>query len=273
MQLKDFATELHPIRCSSLPSIVQCPWKVAAMFLSLATDESGEAADTGSLVHKGVEYFHRHDHAAGLEELRRSRDLFPRGDVTEAERHYAAYCADPRNRNAEILAVEEKVTFQIPAAPEDPTGKPIYVSGTLDQRRLTHGAPKIWDLKTGKRSPIQMLRGYALQLSGYSVGANCEPGGFIRSAGYLVKGAGVEPTGVFLEFALSLEQCRRLLDAVRLQVARIRAGNVAPIPGDHCLWCPMQSPEQCLRKLPHFEETPRRARRPNKRDAKTTIEE
>lgn len=181
---------------------------------------------------------------------------FPQADFEQAEKYLAAYTADPRNAPEEVLAVEVKVQCSLPPHPYDPTGKPVYLSGTLDQIRK---GPSVWDYKTGEYQGPEMLSHFLPQLAGYALaGASIYPGlsagGIIRGRGYhrrRIKGqAPIDPAdappGIFFEAGMNQETCEVILAYVRFVVAGIRRGEVLLGPGDYCVrQCPFGGVGSC----------------------------
>lgn len=248
--MQDFATAARPLRPSQLPYLVLCGWRAVARELSMLHDESGKAADTGSAVHFAVAAFHS---KAGDEvaRMRGAVAAFPLADLDEAERIYGRYIADPRNRDAEVVAVEEKVRCEL--EPRFIDGPLIVIEGTLDQVRVNPetGRREVWDLKTGDRTAAYMQNHYALQMAAYAVAAGCEPGGYIRTKGYFTRGCELPaPRGVFVPAAIS--DADELLDAVRWAVCAIRSGYIVPTPGVHCETCSFAGSEFCLPKLQEY---------------------
>ena len=254
--LRDFASAARPLRISSLPSLLRCAWASVADFLQLCDRESSEAADTGSAAHMAVATWHRQgrDDDAAVAAMKQS-DQFPKADLADAERFFRAYAADPRNREAEVVAVEREVRLEVKAGKK----APIVMQGTLDQLRLVDGVPYLWDVKTGSRGGYEQLHDYAAQLAGYVWAARhsgfdrCEPGGIIRVRGYHARGAELpSPTGVFFHAAFSADDAERILASVVDRVLEIRAGRVAIQPGAQCTFCPLRGLSSCL---PLFTET------------------
>src|SRR5262245_51366055 len=136
--MKNFATKEQPLRASALPSLVKCGWRAVLLAESVLDDQSGAAADTGSALHRGVAVWHKTDKdtAAAIRALKESVAEYPLADLDDAAEHFQAYTEDPRNQTAKVVAVEEKVELTLSPAPHDPTGREIYIQGTLDQIRL-----------------------------------------------------------------------------------------------------------------------------------------
>ena len=252
-----FASEQFPLRASALQTLAKCPYQMVLKFLEQTPDESGAAADTGSSVHVAAEVFHRTgDFARAVAEMRRiAPQKFPRADIDAAEKLASAYCRDPRNARATIETIECPIRFSIDPHPTDPTGKPIWIMGTLDQIRAERGGSYLWDLKTGKYyDGLEQLYEATLQLSAYCVGAtakfgrNILPGGVIKPAHYLKRGVDptAEPPGIFWHASFTLADCYTLVDGLRHVIAGIRRGEVPITPGSHCTFCPTGGLDACI---------------------------
>lgn len=255
-------------------------------------DEGGPAAQTGSLTHAGVAEFHRArmggdklDLATerGWEAIRQASALFPLAEENEVRLFYTPYTKDPRNYDAEMLAVEQQIDFTLPPHDMDPTHGLIYVQGTFDQIRLHNGQPCIYDLKTGKKTGWEMVHDYAVQLAAYSVGVwqlsqphpshveplkvrgrkkvtgpilptlpfdRIKPGYIIRAHGYRTRTVFNEsPDGVFWPVGYEdIADAVVILENVRLHVALIRMGHVNFGPGPHCTYCEFGGLPTCMRR-------------------------
>lgn len=252
-----FGTAEQPLRPSALGKLVHCPIQ-SVLMMGEPEDAGGVAAQTGSLVHLGVAAFHlepdqRRKAQAGLAAMQDGLPRFPLADMTECNRFYSLYAADPRNIHAEMLAVERPVSLVLPPHSTDPTGAEIVVNGTLDQIRREEGKALVDDLKTGSPSGWAMIHDYAFQQAAYVLAArasgfpDAEPGRIIRAQGYRARGAQLpSPDGVFFALPWTVEDCRLLMDRVRLEVARIRSGEVNFGPGPQCSYCPLGGLQGCL---------------------------
>lgn len=256
--LDQFGTEDFFLRPSALGLLVRCPLRRVLELVLADPDEGGPAAQTGSLVHAAVAEFHKEPDAAkrverALEALAASAPDFPRADPSEARLFLRHYVADPRNLYAECVAVELPVEVRLAPHPLDPTGRDIWIKGTLDQIRRENGVPRVWDVKTGAPSGSVMLGDHAIQLAAYVACARAsgfpeaEPGGIIRVGGYRTREACLpSPDGVFFRSDFCVRDVSVLLDTVRLIVALIRSGEVAVGPGPHCSYCPVGGLDRCL---------------------------
>lgn len=250
------ASKQYPMRCSKLDALVKCAMRVR-MLDSEMDDEGGEPAQTGSLIHEGIAAFHKTaadlnvKKKAAWDAIAAHAAKFPLASEADVRLSLPPYINDPRNYDAEFYilngepAIEVKMHFQLPPHPLDETQQPIYVEGTADQVRIDRGIPKVYDVKTGKKTGWEMLHLHAVQLSAYTHGCRealgiqgCEIGGIIRTMGYRARTAiGDSPDGVFWEPPYDYEFGLILLENVRLHVALYRNGFIEFGPGPHCTYC------------------------------------
>jgi hypothetical protein len=256
---KLFGTESYPLRASALPNLVICPMRAFLQFQGLLDDAGSGAAEMGTLVHEIIANWHTNGNnkEAAVAAVGDWRSKFPlvaaAGRYDEALAHAEGYCADPRNQARPVL-IEQLVRIALPPHETDPTGQAVVLQGTLDQVRETPHGLKVFDVKTGRTEGVQMLDLYAYQIAAYCVmatellGESVAPGALIRTAGYLHKTAdGPEPLGVMFPIPWNLDDCREMLDGVRLIVANIRRGEVNFGPGYHCAsTCPARGLQRCL---------------------------
>lgn len=227
--------------------------------------EGGGSAQTGTLTHAGVAAFHKEKGGldirtkAAWDAIAKTKGMFPLADLDETRLFITPYMNDPRNIHAQFAkwndgedAVEKQVDFVLPCHHMDTTGIPIYIQGTFDQIRLINGVPRVYDLKTGKRTGWEMIHDYAVQLAAYTYGAktvfpNVEPGYIIRAYGYRARGAVLpNPDGVFWSLPFKWNAIELLLDRVKLEVALIRQGEISFNPGPHCTYCEFEGLTGCL---------------------------
>lgn len=205
-------------------------------------DGSGEAAQTGSLVHHAAESFHRG--GDGLDAIETFLPQYPKANAVRARKIFTAYSQDSKNKDAKIVALETKIEYRIPPAPFDPTGEPVFVRGTLDQIRMdADGTKTLWDIKTGATYyGTKALHHYAAQQALYTLaaGEDVEPGGLICTDGYFRPGG-----KVFFPYKVTKDDFRQLLAKVAALVAFARRGQVIRTPGDVCEWCPHKTFENC----------------------------
>lgn len=265
-------------RISSIPKLGQCP----GFAVFQAAEERGPSrapADSGSMVGRIIELFHRNgEHAAAYEEavaqaMREVSERFPAADLDEARAISLAYASDPVNRGVVVGAwCELEVALSLAPAPEDSTGTPIELLGHVDQIRRTPTPDvfRVWDVKNGKPGGLEILYSYAWQLAAYAL-ASTEtltkllgrpitvlPGGIIRTKSYAPKrrtrnketGELEEATPQpFYEAPWSLAECRGMLDSAAFMIAQLRNGVIPLLPGVQCQWCPAGGPNLCADKL------------------------
>lgn len=239
------------VRISALNSFAKC----LGLYVMQLGSSSGKAAQTGSLVGRMIELFHRavepeecltHAYAEGLEK-------WPLADFDQARTWALAYMSDPRNRAGselgEVVGEWQEMDVTM-TEPFEATGHPDQV------RRHPTGQLKVWDVKSGSPSGLDMVHSYAWQLAGYAValtetlGEEVTPGGIIRVRGYTVRG-GVKPANarVFFHTPWSLDRCRTMLDDAAFYVDQLAQGYVPCTPGNHCGYCPASGPANCAEEI------------------------
>lgn len=250
MKRPKFGTADAPLRSSYLPQLLSCPY--SAVLKMEATDRDGNrAADTGSAVHMAARAFHtlaRKDARLSIGVMREAVAKYPLADLKIAEQEFQWYAADPRNAEAEaeVVLVEKEITFTLPPSEEDETQAEIVVMGTVDQVRREASGLYVWDIKTGARlQGADMINDHALQLAAYLLGAEQLLGEPVRGAGVIRTKDYADRKPVFWRAPFSRKDARSMLDGVRRVVAAVRAGRAWGNPGEHCRWCPMQSPANC----------------------------
>lgn len=255
-------------------------------------DEGGPAAQTGSVVHAGVAAFHKCQDKLeirtqkGWEAIAKAMGEFPLAEEAEVKLFFKPYINDPRNIHANIplwidgeLAIEKQIDFTLPPHEIDPTGAQIYIQGTFDQIRLDHNEPRLYDLKTGKKSLWEQIHDYAYQFAAYTYGikrvvgsykfkedgdrARClffdriKPGKIIRAMGYRARAVSAfndSPDGVFIDLPYrNMRHCEWLLETVRLNVALYRMGHINFGPGYWCTYCPKGGLTGCIDEYEQLE--------------------
>lgn len=242
-----FATKERPLRCSGLDAFVKCNWRTVAVHLADGDVQgSGQAADTGSALHAAVEAFHKGaTESESICSMNERRAEYPLADLLDAAALFLSYAADPRNRAAKVVLCEQKLFAQLPPAPTDPTGAPIELEGTVDQVREEDGGfLRVWDSKTSRLDPSDLLNKHMLQIAGYcklasvELGRPVDPGGLIVVRRY--------PKNVFFPYTWRFEDLDRVLLPIRHLVALVRSGVVWHSAGDWCTWCGFRTPDLCL---------------------------
>lgn len=256
--LRDFATSKYYLRPSKVADFISCPLAVMLEFGPATDTLGGVAAQTGNLVHTGVQAYHtqtgeENDRvAAGLAALAAAREKFPQGDQTRANRIYTNYTRDPKNITAKVKWVEQRVRLVLKAEPYDPTGEDIVIDGTLDQVRWDGEHLSVWDIKTGERlSANEVLDEHIVQQSVYvlaarkSLDASIEPGGLIYTPGYeITRGR------THLPYQMTVADCEATLSMVPILVAHARAGRPLAHPSlESCRYCEHKKYPKCLGKF------------------------
>lgn len=264
LNLREFGTAKYPIRASNIRKIVTCNMESVLELIGELTDSAGAGAETGTITHAAVEAFHREQGnveaktMAGLVALRDATKRNPLGDEKEASIYFAHYANDPRNQNAEFIkpagsdGLEYQMYGSLPAHETDPTGEPIVINGKVDQLRMFHGKRCVMDYKTGKTSAYEMQAVYAYQMAAYLYlanqnGFNMDEVYIIRGYRYRERGADLpSPAEAFVAMPFVAGQELLILDRLRLEVARIRSGELQFGPSAMCSWCPAKSMSRCI---------------------------
>lgn len=223
-------------------------------FLATPDDDSGQAADTGSAMHRAAQAMHKKESiAASLKAMQEDKAKYPLADLNDAAAMFLNYASDPRNSTADFVCVEQAIAFDIAPAKDDPTQAPIKVIGTLDQVRRKDGKLFLWDIKTSKKDGPTLLSNHIFQAAAYCIGASIllnapvHPGGLILPRKY--KAGAVATSPAFWHFAWSFDDIEQILEPIRHKVSLIRRGLVTHMPNEGCNWCPGRSPDLCLPKL------------------------
>jgi len=256
--LRKFGTKEWPVHPSGARVLIMCPWRIVMPYLGLVPedDSSGQAADTGSAMHKAAELFHKGASVAeAIVGMREQVRKYPLAVLAEAAQMFLGYSCDSRNRDANLVLCEEPLAFSIEAAPDDPTGERIEVVATTDQVRFDGYRYKCYDIKTSKRSPVEVMSESWYQMGLYCVGASIklgklvEPGGLIMPRNYK---PGVDPSSapVFYLFNYKAAWIDELVWPLRRAVADVRRGAIHHFPDPNgCKYCHQGHPDICFPKL------------------------
>lgn len=235
-----------PLRASQLPSLLRCP---RGLLLTLQCEgESGQAADTGSAIHKAIAAFHTHtkgEIAAAMKVMEQHLPEYPLADLGTAEMHFRHYAKDPRNKEAKVVLCEEKLSLALP--PPQGCTEAVEIHGTTDQVREEEGGLVVWDVKTGSSAEgHEMLSHHAAQLAAYQVGAAKRLGvpsvraGIIRTKDYLKtdRQRKPKPGPVFWNASWRYSDAVLLLEEVRRIVGDVRSGRISTAPSsENCRYC------------------------------------
>jgi hypothetical protein len=252
-----FASEERPLHPSGLRTVLSCSWRSAMEHIYTHGDgESGAAADTGSAMHAAAAHMHRGFSVSEcISHMHSCSNDYPRADLNDAVAMFLSYAADTRNQ-VEVRYVEQPIAFNIAPAPHDPTGLPIHIIGTMDQVRVIGGKLYLWDIKTSKRDPMDVIYETMFQAAAYCIGGtilagtNVLPGGIITPRKYGKKGYDTAPT--HHPFHWSFADIESILEPVRNTVAMVRSGKLYHMPTADCKWCHQRTPELCLPKLQQY---------------------
>lgn len=245
--LAAFGTKAHPIHPSGLRNIIVCPWRAVLEYLSDAHDEGGSAADTGSAMHRAAEAVHKEGAsiAEAISIMAANKHLYPLADLEDAAKLFLGYAAFPATSASTVVKCEEKFTFTISPAPEDHTQEAIEIEGELDQvRRYSEdNRLRMWDIKTSKRQPVDVMRDSMHQVALYCIGASMLMNEKVYPGGVIMP----RQKNMFIPFSWTWDDIEELVNPIRRTVAAIRAGKVDAVPGaETCKWCPANGPELCL---------------------------
>lgn len=244
MSLKDFGTANSPLRASELPLLLRCPRSVVLRHMN--AESSGQAADTGSAVHKAIAMFHsRADVAAAIRAMAENLPEYPLADLGLAEQHFRLYARDERNQNCNVIMCEEKIEVSLP--PPKGHSEAVKIVGHVDQVRGRGGVLTICDVKTGGAYEGDgMLIHYAAQLMAYQIGVSQKTGNphvgvcIIRTRDYMKtdRQKRSKPGPVFWTASWTLEDAYRLMDSVRRIVGAVRDGEILTMPSpESCRYC------------------------------------
>lgn len=257
-KLKRIGTASCPLRSSALQKIVECPMRALVTIME-GDDSSGQAADTGSAMHKAAAMWHlnNHDIAEAVKAMHLHGKEYPLADLKEADTMFRYYAKDQRNKEAETVLIESKIAFSIPPHENDETKEAIVIHGTLDQVRRVNGDLYLYDIKTTKKSGTAALHSALYQMAAYCLGASIQlgepvsPGALILPRTYMKKeNAGIhQPSGVFWHIPWNLGHIPAILDGLKVVVAAMRRGEVWVNPNENCYFCPEKSPDNCIPKL------------------------
>lgn len=211
------------------------------------------AADTGSLVHSGIQAYHGKPggkkHAEAMMGL--AAKVFRQGDLEEALSLFSKYVdrhvADQRGT---VLLSEEKIEVVLPPVSWDKTQENIVIHGTVDQvRELGRTGPLyVIDHKTSRYSGEDIVKNHMPQLSVYALGIirrypNRKVQVFVTRIRDLVRRN--LPFWWPVVKLNTEEGCLRVLETVRNRIATLRMASYEHTPGKHCEYCPLVNPLQC----------------------------
>lgn len=238
--MSDDAKPMKGIRASALPGLFSCIRSLQYREGSV----SNEYADTGSLIHAGIEAFHKLtsiDAALAVMAVRQSD--FPEANAPKAAHHFRRY-TETEKRWGTVTGNEMPIAFKLDPAPFDTTKEAIAIDGTLDQIRLAGEQETVVDAKTGAKPIKWMMRHYAPQLCAYQYGYYIATGrkphaAILRTADFLSGG------NVYHPVEWSWDTVLDVMNTVRVLVGLHRMGLKLATPGEHCDYCPAQALAVC----------------------------
>ena len=243
----------RPIRASLLPNLFRCPRFYMEKVLGDKDDVAGEAAQTGNLVHVGIQTFHQSNgnEAQARAMVEASSKVYVSGDVTEALRLLQKYCKrETSERRGIVSRSEEKIEVTLPPSPFDPTKEEIVIQGTVDQIR-TIGRDTIYvvDHKTGRKPGADMVMEHATQLAVYMLGVkrmypDKTVQGFITRIQDLCRAD--LPYWWPMPFGGTEVEIFNVLQPIIDRIAVIRMQRHHSTPGKHCEWCPLSQYPSCI---------------------------
>ena len=233
--------KIKGVRASSLPTLFAC-------MKSLEYKESGvsnEYADTGSLIHKGIQAFHvlnNIDAALAVMATVHHRD-FPEANGPKAAHHFRRY-TETHQRWGAVKQSERSIAFTLAPCAIDPTKEEIVIEGTLDQIRTPGVGEVVVDMKTGSNPIKWMMRHYMPQLCAYQYGYFIETGiqpqaAILRTQDFLQGG------NVYHPVPWTWDTVINTMENVKTLIALFRLGLQISSPGDHCEYCPAGGIENC----------------------------
>jgi hypothetical protein len=247
LPLSDFATEEHPIRASNLCTLARCV--MDAVMRWNKDDGGGVEAQTGSMVHAGVQAYHEanRNERVGYAVMASSTQEFPLADSAKARLHYQRYVQfEARKLPYKVIDNERKITFRLPPARNDPTQKDIVIIGTRDQLREDNdGVLWVVDLKTGRKKVEDMILDYSPQLAAYQQATiEAYPDREVRSA--IARSSDLIYTGPFFHpMPWEPAQAKQILAFVADRVAAVRSGSIAPTANKYCAYCQYTALKYC----------------------------
>jgi hypothetical protein len=108
------------------------------------------------------------------------------------------------------------------------------------------------DYKTGKTSAFEMMHSYIYQQAAYMElarqnGYPVDEAYIIRGYKYRERGANLpSPPEAFVAMPFLPKDIPLILDRVKLEVARVRSGDLQFGPGAMCSWCPARGISNCI---------------------------
>jgi hypothetical protein len=237
-----FGSKDKPVRASSTPTLFQC--SKAFWIKSMGEFESSEAADTGSMVHLGIQIFHalgegKETEIAAQAAIHKSVDQYKHGNTDEAISQFKSYVKRERqDRRGKVIFGEQKIRLTIAPHESDTTGEEIVIDGTVDQIRQAGEWYYVNDIKTGQQAGANMVQMYLPQLACYMAMAMQQlktekVKAFILRTRDLISSR----NPFYWPMPLTPSKVDAVLDTIAYKIAVIRNGVLDITPGKHCDYC------------------------------------
>lgn len=231
-----------PLRASLLPTLFACSKSFWIKTMGDGQFESNEYADTGSMVHLGIQLFHtlKGDEVAARAAIFQSvKELYRHGNPDEAVSQFSAYVKrEKADQRGEVIESEKEIKLQIAPHEIDHTGEMIHIWGTIDQIRRAGDWYYVVDFKTGQMHGINMVQSYFPQMVTYMYGVmqlfgTTKVKGFIARTRDLISSR----NPFYWPIDADADRCEAFFDYVAYKVAMIRKGILDVTPGKHCEYC------------------------------------
>lgn len=236
-----FGSENQPLRASLLPVLFNCSRSFYKATLMDGQGESNEYADTGSMVHMGIQVFHesRGNEIAALAAIEKSIEIYKYGIITDAITHFKNYAKrEKAEKRGEVIELEKVIQIKLKAAEFDKTKKEIVINGHVDQIRKLGDWLYVIDHKTGYKDGLVMVREHTPQLAAYHIGV-CDMYKTKKVKTFIARTRDlISSRNPFLwQMPFDYTRAIKIMDTVRHKVALIRMGIFDSTPGKHCDFC------------------------------------
>jgi hypothetical protein len=232
----------------------------------------GAEAQTGNLVHVGMQAFHGSkkkkidDRISEAFAVMRESKLtkYTGGDLGTAETLFHSWCCQEKKfSKGEIVGSEIELRYKWPifysaaeysAYKKAKKSKPIAqeeatITGHVDELRRLDDVVYICDEKTGWTPADKMTGYYAAQIAAYVVGIKLS-GMFpdvTKYRGYVKRTRDLQSSDPYYYCIInSYEQAEDLMLTVGLRLGEIAQGVLTHTPGEHCRFCPLNGFPACL---------------------------
>lgn len=216
-----------PLRASSIYDLLICEVKEYLMFNSIGSNDVGEAAQTGTVVHAMIEADLKGQPQPNYDELQEKN---PKANMIKATEIYHSWKEQWQQSRDKFL--ESEKTFEVQIKCE---GYPIRLQGTIDVMvQRADSSLAIIDFKTGKKN----YKSYYYQLAVYVALARMH--GHDVSTGMLYfinpefKGERLK------QYHYDEVELVNLIELIRRAVLKVRSGHelTSPLTDSDCYFCP-----------------------------------